>query len=177
MAAEMGDESQGEYAVGKPMRRTLVRQRLVLAAIVLWIWPSAAAADPPSPTLFSVVAPAPRSFSALAMQPSPASIGPNVSLSLTVSPSQSTNGSVEEPIELSIQRFEAMNGTTLLLKPEFRSPPGGVAGFVQAKVFDPIVYPGTVKFRKFSITGGVVGAVKKKNPMYLLNPLFFGIDW
>lgn len=90
---------------------------------------------------------------------------------------ESSESARETPLELSIQRYEAMNGITLLMKPEFHAEPGGLAGFIETKVLSPIVTPEVVQLRKVKLTGGIVGAIKKKNPFYLLSPLVFAIDW
>jgi hypothetical protein len=83
----------------------------------------------------------------------------------------------ETPIELATQRYEAMNGRPLLVRPEPQLDPGGAYGVLKKTVFDPITHPEVVKVGKAQITGGIVGALKKKNPFYLLNPLVFALDW
>ncbi|HTG45318.1 MAG TPA: hypothetical protein VK633_12375, partial [Verrucomicrobiae bacterium] len=89
----------------------------------------------------------------------------------------SVTSETAEPIELSEQRYQAMNGGPLLTVPVFESEPGGAYGFLKSKVLDPITTPEVIKFHKVQITGGIVGAIKKKNPFYLLNPLVFAVDW
>ena len=83
----------------------------------------------------------------------------------------------EVPIELAIQRYEAMNGRPLLSVPERQFEQGGAYGYLKSKVLDPITTFEVVKVGKVKLTGGIVGAVKKKNPFYLLTPLVFAIDW
>src|SRR4051812_43009121 len=52
----------------------------------------------------------------------------------------------ETPLQLSMQRFAAMNGTALLMKPEFHPEPAGLAGFLESKVLSPIVTCEVVSF-------------------------------
>lgn len=84
---------------------------------------------------------------------------------------------LEVPVQLATQRYEAMNGGRLLVVPEPQFEPGGAYGVMKRAVFDPITTPEVVKVGKVQMTGGVVGALKKKNPFYLLNPLVFALDW
>jgi hypothetical protein len=83
----------------------------------------------------------------------------------------------EVPLELAIQRYEAMTGSPLLAVPVPRDDPGGAYGVLKKSVFDPITNPEVIRVGKVQMTGGLVGAVKKKNPFYLLNPLVFAVDW
>lgn len=149
-----------------------------LTCVALYIWCTLASAacalasEPiPELKLFQVSAPSLRTHSA----PRPAqtaSVDP-----LAGDLSVSTASSRETPIESSIQHFEAMNGESFLKAPVFHAEPGGAYGFLKTKVFDPITTPEVIKLRKVQLTGGVVGAIKKKNPFYLLNPLVFAVDW
>jgi hypothetical protein len=91
--------------------------------------------------------------------------------------SDSSKADSEPPLELYTQRYESMNGVPFFLAPPLKSEPGGFAGFVQTKILDPIGANESVKLRHVSFSGGVVGAVKNRNPLYLLNPLIFSIDW
>jgi hypothetical protein len=88
-----------------------------------------------------------------------------------------SSSKIDTPIELHIQRYEAMNGTPFLLRPISQVERGGFAGFLETKIFDPIVTPGVLKFHNFSLAGGVVGTFQSGNPLCLLNPLVFAIDW
>ena len=82
------------------------------------------------------------------------------------------------PLELAVQRYETMNGAPLLSAPALREDPGGGAyGFLKSNVFDPITMPEVIKMGKVHLTGGLVSAVKTKNPFCLLNPLIFAVDW
>jgi hypothetical protein len=83
----------------------------------------------------------------------------------------------EAPIELLTQRYETMTGTPLLYRPPTPHEPAGALGFLQTKVFNPIFDMESVKLGKVHLTGGIVNAVKKKNPLCLLNPFVFAMDW
>jgi hypothetical protein len=83
----------------------------------------------------------------------------------------------EAPIELLTQRYEAMTGAPLLYRPPTPQEPAGAYGFLQTKVFNPIVDMESVKVGKAHVTGSIVNAVKKKNPICLLNPFIFAVDW
>ena len=88
--------------------------------------------------------------------------------------------SVEKPVSLSettIQAFESMNGGAVLTYVEAPEELGGAAGWLTEKVWDPVFAPEVVKIGKVRMTGGVVAAIKRKNPFCLLNPLVFGMGW
>jgi hypothetical protein len=80
-------------------------------------------------------------------------------------------------LESGVQRYEGMNGLSALIAPPAKPDLGGAAGFLRTKVFDPITTPEVVRFHRVQFTGGLVGALKKGNPFYLLNPLIFAMDW
>lgn len=86
--------------------------------------------------------------------------------------------SVERPAtlsETSIQSFEAMNGGRVITYVEPPEEFGGAAGWIEEKVWDPVFAPEVVKIGKVKVTGGVVAAIKRKNPFCLLNPFVFGM--
>jgi hypothetical protein len=83
----------------------------------------------------------------------------------------------EAPIELMAQRYAAMNGTPLLSHMPAPEEPGGAYGLVKTKVVEPIFDMESVKVGKVHLTGSVVNAVKRKNPICLLNPFIFALDW
>lgn len=88
--------------------------------------------------------------------------------------------SVEKPVmlsEISIQAYEAMNGGRVLTYVEAPAELGGAAGWVTENVWDPVFAPEVVKIGKVKFTGGVVAAIRRKNPFCLLNPLVFGMGW
>jgi len=90
---------------------------------------------------------------------------------------ESSKSGAGTSLELFSQRYESMNGTPLLIAPPAKQELGGVAGFIQTKVLEPVTTLEVVKFHQVYLTGGVVGAVKNRNPFYLLNPLVFAVDW
>ena len=70
-----------------------------------------------------------------------------------------------------------MNGGAVLTYVEAPEELGGAAGWLTEKVWDPVFAPEVVKIGKVKMTGGVVAAIKRKNPFCLLNPLVFGMGW
>jgi hypothetical protein len=80
-------------------------------------------------------------------------------------------------LDSAVQIYEGMNGGPALVAPPPRPDLGGAAGFLRTKVFDPITTPEVVTLHHVQFTGGLVGAFKKGNPFYLLNPLVFAMDW
>jgi hypothetical protein len=51
---------------------------------------------------------------------------------------------------------------------------GGAYGWIERQVLEPEV----VRFKKVSITGPLVAAIKRRNPLCLLQPApFFDMDW
>ena len=86
----------------------------------------------------------------------------------------------ESPItvsEASIQSFESMNGLSVLHAPERPTEPGGAAGWLNENVWDPVFAPEVIKVGKVKMTGGIIAAVKRKNPFCLLHPLVFAAGW
>jgi hypothetical protein len=86
--------------------------------------------------------------------------------------------SVEKPAGLSeagIGAFESMNGGPVLSYVEPPEELGGAVGWLSEKVWDPVFAPELVKVGKVKMTGGVVAAIKRKNPFCLLNPFVFGM--
>lgn len=124
---------------------------------------------PPDPKLFTLPAPSLRPMAAPNRIPPQTAAPALEDLNLT-SESASTT-------DLAIQRAEALTGRAILTCPEPQDDPGGAYGLLKSTVFDPITNPEVIKIGKVHITGGVVGALKRKNPFYLLNPLIFAIDW
>jgi len=123
-------------------------------------------ADAPDVRLFAITQPALR-INSVPVEISEPPPPPAVEVTLTH----------EAPIELMTQRYEAMSGTPLLYRPPTPQEPGGAYGFLKTKVFNPIVDMESVKVGKVHLTGSIVNAVKKKNPICLLNPFIFAIDW
>jgi hypothetical protein len=70
------------------------------------------------------------------------------------------------------ERYHWMNGRFLLQVP-VHSEQGGALGWIERKM-----EPEVVQFRKVTMTGSLVTAIKRKNPLYLLQPVpFFDMDW
>jgi hypothetical protein len=79
--------------------------------------------------------------------------------------------------EISIQVYESMNGGPVLGRMEMPDEPGGAIGWLQTEVWDPVFAPEVVKVGKVRMSGGVVTAIKRKNPFCLLHPLAFVASW
>jgi hypothetical protein len=78
--------------------------------------------------------------------------------------------------QASEQAFEAMNGS-ILTQVEPEPERAGAIGWVETKVLDPILVQESIKIGKVHLTGGIVTAIKRKNPLSLLNPFVLGLDW
>ena len=76
-----------------------------------------------------------------------------------------------------LSAFETMNGGPLLTQARRPAELGGAAGWVQTKVWDPVFAPEVVKLGKVKVTGGIMAAIKRKNPFCLLHPLGFAASW
>ena len=122
--------------------------------------------DAPPPQAFALTPPILRTNSIPAAKP-PNIATNTVEIELT---SESSN-------EAAVQRFEALSGGPVLRPPPPHDEPGGAYGFVKSKVLDPITDLESVKVGKAHITGGLVNAIKRKNPLCLLHPLVFAVDW
>ena len=79
--------------------------------------------------------------------------------------------------EISIQVYETMNGGPVLARMEMPDEPGGAIGWLQTEVWDPVFAPEVVKVGKVQMSGGIVTAIKRKNPFCLLHPLVFVASW
>jgi hypothetical protein len=79
--------------------------------------------------------------------------------------------------ETRVRVFETMNGSPLLSQVEQRETPSGAFGWVETQIWDPVFAPEVVKFGKVKMSGGIVAAIKRKNPFCLLNPLAFVASW
>ena len=79
--------------------------------------------------------------------------------------------------EISIQVYESMNGGPVLGRMEMPDESGGAIGWLQTEVWDPVFAPEVVKVGKVRMSGGVVTAIKRKNPFCLLHPLVFVASW
>ena len=79
--------------------------------------------------------------------------------------------------EISIQVYETMNGGPVLGRMEIPDEPGGAIGWLQTEVWDPVFAPVVVKVGKVQMSGGIVTAIKRKNPFCLLHPLVFVASW
>jgi hypothetical protein len=75
--------------------------------------------------------------------------------------------------EISIQVYETMNGESVLSRMEMPDEPGGALGWLQTEILDPVFSLEVVKVGKVQMSGGVVAAIRRKNPFCLLHPLVF----
>jgi len=79
--------------------------------------------------------------------------------------------------ESNLQSFESMNGGSVLTAIERPAELGGAAGWLNENVWDPVFAPEVIKVGKVHMSGGIVAAVKRKNPFCLLHPLVFVASW
>jgi hypothetical protein len=79
--------------------------------------------------------------------------------------------------EASLQSFETMNGGSVLTAVERPVELGGALGWVNENVWDPVFAPEVIKVGKVKMTGGIIAAIKRKNPFCLLHPLVFAAGW
>jgi hypothetical protein len=75
-----------------------------------------------------------------------------------------------------MQIYEGLNGPILTQMP-VEEEPAGALGWVQVNMWDPIFTMEEVRIRKVHITGSIITAIQRKNPLCLLNPLVLAIDW
>lgn len=72
-----------------------------------------------------------------------------------------------ERIMQSLDRYRWINGAACLTRPEFHDPTP------LEKIFEPEV----IQLRKIHLGGSLVTAIKRKNPLCLLNPIVFWMSW
>ncbi|MEW6160830.1 MAG: hypothetical protein AB1813_25660 [Verrucomicrobiota bacterium] len=88
---------------------------------------------------------------------------------LTVSFSSTSRGmTAENPFD----RYRWMNGREALWINESVER-GGAYGWFERTVLEPEI----IRFKGISMTGSLVTAIKRKNPLCLLNPLVFAVSW
>ena len=78
--------------------------------------------------------------------------------------------------EARTQMYEGLNGP-ILTQVEVEPEPAGALGWVQMNMWDPIFTLEAVRIRKVYITGSIITAIQRKNPLCLLNPLVLAVDW
>lgn len=83
-----------------------------------------------------------------------------------------------EPVSLSMDRDERGYQLQRRIKGDLdliRQGPGRPAGF--AGVIDSIFRPEVYRVRKVYVSCSVLNAIKRKNPLPLLNPVFLHVSW
>lgn len=88
-----------------------------------------------------------------------------------------SSGNAGQDSDAGVQVFESMNGAPLLTRIERRDAPSGAIGWLETQVWDPVFAPEVVKIGKVKMSGGIVAAIKRKNPFCLLHPLAFVASW
>ena len=78
--------------------------------------------------------------------------------------------------ESSVQQYEGINGSPALVAAPPKQELDGAAGWAQAK-FEQALSLEVVRVRKVALSGSIITAMKRKNPLYLLNPLVFVASW
>ena len=74
------------------------------------------------------------------------------------------------------QLYQSLNGP-ILTQFEIPEERGGAIGWVEQNVLDPILVPEVIHFHKVYVSGSIINAIERKNPLCLLNPLVLAIDW
>jgi len=102
----------------------------------------------------------------------------------------STSPTVEETTDIAVeskrpnafseeayaQIYQGLNGPILTqIAPE--PEPAGALGWVQLNMWDPIFALESIKIRKVYVTGSIITAIQRKNPLCLLNPLILAVDF
>jgi hypothetical protein len=72
-----------------------------------------------------------------------------------------------ERLVRSLDRYRWMNGTECLTRPEFHD----------RTLLDAIFEPEVIRLRKVDLGGSLITAIKRKNPLCLLNPIVFWMSW
>jgi hypothetical protein len=72
-----------------------------------------------------------------------------------------------ESINQSLDRYRWINGTEVLTRSELRD----------ATPLEKIFEPEVIRLKKVHLSGSLITAVKRKNPLCLLNPIIFWMSW
>jgi hypothetical protein len=149
---------------------------ILILASVLAI--NAEAEEPPAPPLSLFVLPGATLKSSVETN----QVSPKTKASATNAPqagefTATTEKATASVTESSVQAFESMNGQAVLTSVERPEELGGAAGWLSENVWDPVFAPEIIKVGKVKMTGGIIAAVKRKNPFCLLNPLVFAASW
>ena len=154
--------------------------RTVLSILIVWSLSFQVSADSPPPVhMFSLSSRALRAFPGgehgvihTARAEEPRTAPPEAGDFSLAEP-----GPVSPSIESSAQGYLAMNGTPVLYLPPRRPERSGAAGWVEREVLDPILVPEVLKLGKVRVASSLINAVKRKNPLCLLNPIVFAASW
>ena len=152
--------------------------RCILFALLLCV-PAASHAEEPIPPLALFAVPAVELKTSANTNPPPLIESQSQETSTNASPEEFTLTKETVAIldEASIQSFESMNGLPVLTAVERPAELGGAAGWLSENVWDPVFAPEVIKVGKVKMTGGVIAALKRKNPFCLLHPLVFAAGW
>jgi hypothetical protein len=78
--------------------------------------------------------------------------------------------------EARAQIYEGLNGPILTsIEPEPEQ--AGAVGWIAVNLWDPIFTLESISIRKVHVTGSIITAIQRKNPLCLLNPLVLAVDW
>ena len=77
-------------------------------------------------------------------------------------------------ITASIEKYQKWYGDSWLQPQRKNIGEGGFYHWAKDKIFPE---PETVRFKHISLSGGVVTAIKKRNPLALINPTVFSITY
>jgi hypothetical protein len=108
----------------------------------------------------------------LEARPEPSKAAPTASVSLTPVVAPSTGLELSTAIDDGEFHSKVVRrGEFYLTRVEPR-PDGGIA-----RVLDGIFTPEVVHIGKIPVSGSIVTAIKRKNPLCLLNPIVFQVSW
>jgi len=102
-------------------------------------------------------------------KPAPKPTAPNPT-SLVPAPLSLETDSVQETNPLS--EYMRWNGHEVLIVPP-PLPVGGVLGWFDQEILNPAV----IRYHRTQLTGSIISAITRRNPLCLLHPLIFSVDW
>ena len=108
-------------------------------------------------------------------------LGSAQSRDLLISPEAATNARPERSFEatsasggmngLSLQIYDRLEKGGYLTRPELPSEDR------LDRLVNTIFVPEPIQFRKVSVSCSIINAIKRKNPLCLLNPIFLDVRW
>ncbi|MBI4659720.1 MAG: hypothetical protein HY735_12840 [Verrucomicrobia bacterium] len=97
----------------------------------------------------------------------PSSVAPPLTAAISKESSENADS-----LEKAAQQYQYLNGRSLVTRVR-QIDRGGFAQWAEEKIF-PIE---VVQFKGVKFAGSLVTAIKRKNPLYLLNPMVLAVAW